>query len=344
MTARGLWGRKFCDVELREFELGEVGPMDALIEVKASGVCGTDLNFMRDSTDGYHAMGHELSGIVLTTGALVTNVKAGDKVVIEDLAACGVCRDCQMGNIAHCRNMLTGGGRPGLATHFRIDARCLVPFEDLSFEAASLTEPLAVGITAAIESDIPFGGKVVVYGHGPIGLFAARCALLHGASEVAIVGTSRSNPLGAKRLETAEQLGVKYILESSKQNIVDEVRRIFPGGADRVIVTSPPKTVPEAIKCCHFGGRVSLLGIDFSGHEKIEFDVNYAVFNKIDVKGVIAEPAMYFPLAIDLLKSKAVDPALFLTDLCSFKNFTSTVRNVLERKTPSVKICLVPSN
>ena len=68
MKATGLFGRKYVNVEKREYELGAVGPNEALVEVKASGVCGTDLNFLRDSDDDFHPLGHELSGVVLETG------------------------------------------------------------------------------------------------------------------------------------------------------------------------------------------------------------------------------------------------------------------------------------
>ena len=342
MRAVGLWGGKYVNVEKREFELPVLGPNDALVEVKACGVCGTDLNFLRDCEGPLRPMGHELSGVVLETGSAVANVRPGDSVVVEDLAYCGVCRDCQEGRVHLCRNMLSGGGRPGMADYVAIDARCLVPFEGLSFEAASLTEPLAVGICAAVESDIPLGGSVVVFGHGPIGLFAARCALLRGAGFVAVVGTSRDTPLGAKRLDVARALGCHATFESRRENVVEAVRRVLPSGADRVIVTSPPRTVPDAVKCAHFGGRVAMLGIDFGGGETIPLDVNYAVFNKIDLKGVIAEPAMHFPTAIGLLKSRAVDPDLFLTDFCGFDTLGAKLKDVLERRAASVKVCLRP--
>lgn len=342
MMAKGLFGRKYVQVELREYELGPVGPNEALVEVRASGVCGTDLNFLRDSEDGFHAMGHELSGVVLETGSLVRNVRPGDKVVVEDVAACGTCRDCQEGRIHLCRNLLSGEGRPGLATHVRIHANCLVPFDGLSFEAASLAEPLAVGITASVESDIPLGGSVVVFGHGPIGLLAARCAVLRGAGLVAVVGTERDTPLGAKRLAVAESLGCALTLESRKADVAAEIRKVLPAGADRVIVTSPPRTVPEALKCVRFGGRVSVLGIDFSGNETVPVNVNDLVFGKVDLKGVIAEPAMYFPTALRLLASKAVDPDLFQTHFCTFSDLAPTLRDVLERKIPAVKVCLRP--
>jgi len=342
MKAIGLFGRKYVNVEKREYELGAVGPNDALVEVKASGVCGTDLNFLRDSTDAFHPLGHELSGVVLETGTCVGNVRPGDSVVVEDVAACGSCRDCQEGRISLCRNLIDGEGRPGMATHYKVDARCLVPFEGLSFEAASLTEPLAVGITATQESDIPFGGSVVVFGHGPIGLFAARCARLRGAGFVAVVGMGMGTPFGDRRFGAARTLGADLVVEGRKEGVADEIRKVLSNGADRVIVTAPPVVVPDAVNCCRFGGRVSVLGLSFGGREVVPLNVNQIVFNKIDVKGVIAEPAMHFRQAIDLLKSKAVDPDVFLTDFVTFDTFEPKIRDVLEQKIPAIKVCLRP--
>ena len=343
MKAVGLFGRKYVNVERREYDLGEIGPNDALVEVKASGVCGTDLNFLRDSDDCFHPLGHELSGEVLEIGSCVRNVKPGDKVVIEDVAACGCCRDCQEGNISLCRSLIDGEGRPGMATHYKVNAHCLVPFDGISFEAASLTEPLAVGITATQESDIPFGGSVVVFGHGPIGLFVARCAKLRGAGFVAVVGMGTGTPFGDKRFGAARALGADLTIEGRKVGVADEVRKVLPNGADRVIVTAPPVVVPDAVNCCRFGGRVSVLGLSFGGHEVVPLNVNQIVFNKIDVKGVIAEPAMHFRQAIDLLKSKAVDPDVFITDYVTFDTFEQRMRDVLEQKIPAIKVCLRPN-
>lgn len=340
MKASGLYGGKYMIIERREYDLPPPKPGEALVEVHACGACGTDLNFLRDWTGELKAMGHELSGVVVETGSDVSNVSVGDKVVVEDLAYCGVCKDCQNGRVDLCRNMLTGGGRPGMADYMLINARCLVPFDGLSFEAASLTEPLAVGICAAEAGDIPLGGSVVVLGHGPIGLFSAKMALLKGAGFVALVGTSRDTPLGEKRFETAEKLGVHLTLESGKVDVAAEIRKLFPKGVDRVIVTSPPRTAPMALDMVRFGGMVELLGIDFGGGHEIALDVNRVVFNRIDVRGVIAEPAFHFNTAIAMLKSKTVDPDLFLTHVCRFDTFGEALQGIIERRIPAVKACL----
>ena len=343
MKANGLFCGKYVNIERREIDFEPLGPNDALLQVKACGVCGTDLNNLRDwAGETLRPMGHELSGVVLEVGSCVKNVKPGSKVVVEGLAYCGVCKNCQEGNVHLCRNMLSQEGRPGMADYMRIDAHCLVPFDGLSFEEAALTEPLAVGVCATEASDIPLGGSVLVYGDGPVGLFAARCAVLRGAASVSVVGWSRGTPLGAKRLEVAEQLGCANTFESASQDVAAEVARLYPNGVDRVIVTSPPKTVPSAIKCVRFGGRVSVLGIDFGGHEKIELDVNYIVFNKIDVQGFIAEPALRFNTSLGLLKSRAVDPGLFLTHRCTNETIAPVLKDILEGRAPAIKAYYVP--
>lgn len=344
MKAHGLYCGKYVNIERREIELGPLGPNEAIVAVKACGVCGTDLNNLKDwAGEKLRPMGHEHSGIVIEVGSSVKNVKVGAKVVAEDLVYCGVCKDCQEGNVHLCRNMLSSEGRPGMADYFKIDARCLVPFDGLSFEAAALTEPLAVGVCATEAADIPLGASVLIYGDGPVGLFSARCAVLRGAGEVSIVGWSRATPLGTKRLEVAEKLGCVHAFESANQDVVAEVRKLYPKGVDRVIVTSPPKTVPNAIRCAHFGGRVSVLGIDFGGREKVELDVNYIVFNKIGVQGFIAEPALRFNTCLDLLKTKKVDPDLFLTHPCTDADIAAVLKDVIEGKVAAIKPYYIPN-
>ena len=126
----------------------------------------------------------------------------------------------------------------------------------------------------------------------------------------------------------------------TKVTAAAEIRKLLPKGVDRVIVTSPPKTAPMAFDMVKFGGIVELLGIDFSGHNTIELDVNRVVFNRIDVKGVIAEPAMHFNTSLALLKSGAVDPAMFLHVCDGIDEFSAALRGVLERTIGANKVCL----
>ena len=82
IKSRSIFGKKYLDLDIRELEL-EPGPSDVIVKVLACGVCGTDLNFIRDYSENYMPLGHEIAGEVVECGPLVTNVKPGDTVTVE---------------------------------------------------------------------------------------------------------------------------------------------------------------------------------------------------------------------------------------------------------------------
>ena len=85
MISKGLWGKKFLDVQERTYEIAPPDEDHVIVEVKACGVCGTDINFVRDWDDEPMALGHEISAEVLEVGKNVTTVKPGDTVIVEDV-------------------------------------------------------------------------------------------------------------------------------------------------------------------------------------------------------------------------------------------------------------------
>jgi threonine dehydrogenase-like Zn-dependent dehydrogenase len=89
MRTRGLFGRKLMDIEVRERELASPGPGQVIVGVRACGICGTDVNFVRDWTGEAMALGHEISAEVMETGPGVTRLGAGDRVIVEDCTMCG---------------------------------------------------------------------------------------------------------------------------------------------------------------------------------------------------------------------------------------------------------------
>ena len=122
----------------------------------------------------------------------------------------------------------------------------LLKYEGLDHVAACLTEPLAVSLTAVLNAQIPLGGSVAVLGPGPLGLMAARVAKLRGAACVVITGLPADNPRERARLELAAKFGCDAFIETGKQDVEAEVKRKFPKGVDRVIVSSPPESLYDA--------------------------------------------------------------------------------------------------
>jgi L-iditol 2-dehydrogenase len=194
MESKGLYGKKYLDIQERVVEIGPPDEDHVIVKVHACGVCGTDINFVRDWEEEAMPLGHEIAAEVLEVGKNVTAVKPGDKVIVEDCSMCGICEDCRSGHPELCRNMYNMEGQPSMGLYMSVRYNSVDRFEGLDYVSACLTEPLAVCITAVSTADIPLGGSVVVLGPGPLGLMSARLAKLRGAGFVAIAGLPADNP------------------------------------------------------------------------------------------------------------------------------------------------------
>ncbi len=342
MKSRGLYGKKGLHLETRERDVALGDGDHVIVKVHACGVCGTDINFVRDWDQQPMPLGHEIAAEVIEVGANVTAVAPGDRVIVEDCTLCGICDACKSGQPQFCRNMYNIEGQPGMGEYLSVRYNCLVKFEGLEYRAACLTEPLAVCVTAVENAEIPLGGSVAVLGPGPLGLMCARLARLRGAGFVAITGLPADCPRERARLELAGRLGCDLVLEAGKQDIEAEIRRRFPAGVDRVIVSSPPETMQEALRIVRFGGIVTFFGLHFGGRSRIAVDVNELIFNKVTLKATFAEPAINFPMSNRLLRNGQVDAEALVTHTFGFAQAESTLRAIVDGSQPIVKAVFEP--
>jgi len=255
---------------------------------------------------------------------------------------CGICEDCKSGNPQFCRNMYDMEGQPGMGEYLSVRYNCLDKFEGIDYVAASLTEPLAVSLTAVLNAEIPLGGSVVVLGPGPLGLMSARIAKLHGAAFVAITGLPADNPREKARLEAAERLGCDLVIEVGKQSVEDEILSRFPNGVDRVIVSSPPQSMYDAFNIIRFGGIITFFGLHFGGENIIDLDVNDMIFRKITLRPTFAEPAINFPVSNRLLREGLVDADMLITHTFGFDNAEEIFRAIIDGSQPIIKAVMLP--
>lgn len=339
---QSLFAKGGFDFNLRDVPVPAPGANEVLVKVHACGLCGTDLHFARDWPGDYAPLGHEIAGEIVEVGKNINAYHAGDRVIVEDIALCGMCPDCKEGNPHLCRKGPSLNGQPGMSEYLAVDQRLLNPFDGLDFIDASLVEPCAVAINATLNAQIPLGGKVVVFGPGPIGLMCVRLAKLAGATKVVLIGTSAKVKREAARFAVGIQMGADKIIESSETDAVEAVKGFFGGGADSVIVTSPPKTVPQAMQMTKFGGIVSIAGINLGGQSKIELDVNELIFNKVTLKPTFAEPALKFPTAIRLIREGAIDSKKIITHTFTFGQAEELIRQSFDGSKEVIKAVLLP--
>ncbi len=342
MISKGLFGKKYLDIQIRESEIGPLDEDHVLVKVKACGVCGTDINFVRDWEDEAMPLGHEIAAEVMEIGKNVTSVKPGDKVIVEDCTMCGICENCKSGNPQFCRNMYDMEGQPGMGEYMSVRYNSLNKFDGLDYVSASLTEPLAVSLTAVLNADIPLGGTVAVLGNGPLGLMAARLAKLKGASFVAITGLVADNAREKTRFDLAEKFGCDMKIEIGKQSVEDEILTKFPNGLDRVIVTSPPQSMYDALKIIRFGGIITFLGLHFGGKNMVNMDINDLIFRKISLIPTFAEPAINFPISNRLLRDGLVDAKSLINAQFGFDDAKKVMTSVVDGSGAIIKAVMVP--
>ncbi len=262
--------KEYNKLVYEEVPAPEVGGDDVLIEVKACGICGSDVHMAQADDDGYIwypgltgfpcTLGHEMSGIVVEAGpgALdkVTNrpFKGGEWVCPEEMLWCGSCKPCADGWPNHCERLdEIGFNLDGAFTKYIVlPAKVLWSLDPLreaygdedAFKLGSIVEPTSVAYNAVIErgGGIRPGDNVVILGAGPVG--SAACAVLkrHGAATVIM-----SEPEPA-RAEVARQLGADHIIDPTKESLSERVLEITKGLGASIFLEAtglPTQVYPE---------------------------------------------------------------------------------------------------
>lgn len=207
---------------------------DVLVEVKAVGICGTDLHVFRGERKDVEfprVMGHELSGIVRETGSGVSRVKKGDRVVLDPVFACGTCKTCQKGHPNVCADVKCYGVQMdgGFQEYIVTGEEHLYPFsETISFEQAALAEPFSIASNIVARTQITEEDSVVILGSGTIGLCVMQAAKGLGARVLI-------SDVEDAKLKKALEMGADVTVNSRKASLAEAVEQFCPGGADVVI-------------------------------------------------------------------------------------------------------------
>ncbi|MDR2517909.1 MAG: zinc-dependent alcohol dehydrogenase family protein [Spirochaetaceae bacterium] len=237
---------------VRSVPVPPVGEQDILIEVKASGICGTDAHIFRGEYLGTYPVipGHEFSGVVAEAGAGVTRFVVGDRAAVEPNLACGICPPCLSNRQNFCgRWSALGVTRPGgMAAYAAVPEQAAFKLEkNLSFLEGAFMEPLSCVLHGLERAPVRFGDRVLVVGAGPMGLLLTQAACLHGAGAVTQVDRNQS------RLERAQENGasqVRQSLEGLPQDSFDLV----------VDATGVPALMARAVDFARKGGAVLWFG------------------------------------------------------------------------------------
>jgi len=304
-------------LELREVPKPEWGPDEVLIEIKAAGICGTDIHVKHDNFPYWPPviLGHEFAGVIVEVGSEVKGYRVGDRVVGEPhTRACGKCYLCRTGHIQICPEKRSPGwGIDGaFAKYLKMPEKLLHRLPDnVSFEEGAVVEP-----TCNVVHDVLERGRVepndfvVVLGPGPIGLLAAMAAKAGGAREVMIVGTPNDEAL---RLAKAREIGIDHVINLAETDPLETCLDLTHGmGADLIVEASGAEpAINSAFDLVRKRGRVTVIGL--TGKDDIRFAWDKAIFKVCDVMFNLSTSYTSWDKAIGLIASGKIDASAVIT-------------------------------
>ena len=258
---------------IREMEMMEVpipaivNDRDVLIRMKTLGVCGSDIHYYVSGKIGSQvveypfAVGHEGAGQVEAVGKGVTLVKPGDRIAIEPAMPCWDCDQCNAGRPHTCRNLKflgCPGQAEGSLSEFIVmpDTSCIKIPNEMSYDEAAISEPLAIGVYA-VKQSIPLeGAKVGILGFGPIGMSVLLPALAMGAKEIYV--TDKID----ERLQIAISSGATLTANPEKEDVVRKIATEVPELLDVVFeCCGQQDAIDNAVDLLKPGGKLMVIGI-----------------------------------------------------------------------------------
>jgi L-iditol 2-dehydrogenase len=313
-----------------------IAPDEIRVQVKACGICGSDLHPSAGPSGRLEALGHEVAGVVLDVGGAVNRLRPGDRVVLESSSACGRCASCRNARPDLCFDVrsLFGKNTLGFADEIVAPGISAVPSGDLPPEVACLSEPLAVALDMVRLAEIQSTSHVLIMGAGPIGLMALALVRRQGARRVFVSAYARQKA----RARLALQLGADALVDPER-NPLESFR--FDASIDRILVTSSPATLPVAFKVAGRGAIVTFIGIGSGATSHCTFDANAFHFKKLQLRGSFASPALCTPLALQLLRDRVIDGPALVSHTYSLGRIELAMARA-RRKTDAIKVVVTP--
>ncbi len=364
---------------------------DAIIKITSTAICGSDLhlhNGFQPTMEKGDILGHENMGEVVEVGSGISNLKVGDKVVVPFVIACGRCEFCKKEMYSLCDTSnpnaaiareamgqspaglfgfshMLGGFAGGQAEYLRVPYADVGPFKVPNGiqdeKVLFLSDIFPTAYMAAENCDIEKGDTVAIWGGGPVGQLAVRCAQMLGAGRVVMIDDV------PERLAMAQSQSKAEIIDFSKEDVYDALMLMtgdrgpdrcidavgleahaggtLDGIVDRVktatmLATDRPHVLRQAIMSCRKGGTISIPGVYVGFADKIPFG---AAMNKgLTFKMGQTHVQKYMPLLFDKIEKGEIDPSFIITHRMKLDDAPHGYKIFNEKQDNCIKIVLKP--
>jgi L-iditol 2-dehydrogenase len=260
-------------IGIRQFETRQVpdpkiiNDSDVLVRIKTVGICGSDIHYYAIGRIGSQVVqfpfivGHETAGIVERTGKKVTRVKAGQRIAVDPAVSCGRCDQCKAGRENTCRELRFLGAPKqleGSLCEYVVlpEKNCFPIGESMTFEQATLAEPLAIGVYSVERSALPAKANLAILGVGPIGMSVFHVLCTRDVGHVYVTDKIED------RLTFSRDLDPKWTGNPDRVDVVKEISRVEPLLLDVVYECSgDPRAIAQGVQLLKPGGTLVIVGI-----------------------------------------------------------------------------------
>ena len=322
-------------IYIKDLDQRARGEDEALIKVKAAGICGSDLGAYRGANPLVvypTVIGHEVAGEVVQVGKNERGIAVGDHVILDPYLYCGHCYPCSLGKTNCCESLKvlgvqTQGGMMECCTHpvkllHKVSSR-------LDWQVVPVMEPLCIALHSIRQSEAKAGEHLVVIGAGPIGLLIAMAALHYGVLPILV-------DIVENRLAFARNLGVHDTINSSEKGAVKEIAAITKDRMAECVIEASGSNgaILSTLDFVAYAGRVVFTGWPKS---PVEFPTSLITKKELTVRGSRTSNTE-FPEAIRLIENNLLDVRPLISKVVAFEELPAMFPIVNDHPMDFIKV------
>jgi threonine dehydrogenase-like Zn-dependent dehydrogenase len=316
-------------IELTTKDIPKPGSGECLVKIKACSICGSDVWWLNESSEGEPVHGHESAGEIVETGEGVSKFSKGDRVVCYAIKGCGKCHYCQIGVPTNCasKSFIEGGFQEYAV--YPEDLLFPCPDEYDYITASLLSDAIGVPLRGLRRLPVEKNDAAVVWGLGPLGLLQVIFLKAMGAEK--IIGVDMID----SRLEKAKELGADFVFNPQNTNVEDEIKKVTDGlGCDKAyIYVRHPKATEQAFRSTKEGASIcTFVGLE-GQYELQEWYERKLVWSFYFTPNEYEEN-------IKFLKDKNIDLAPVISDVFELEKIQEAFEKRFEKQDESLKIII----
>lgn len=332
------------DLRYEEMKIPSIGSGEVLLRLRACGLCGTDVHkAVHQTVTPPIVLGHEVAGDIEEVGPGVSDFKVGDKVFVAHHVPCFTCHYCLHNHHTLCKQFQETNIDPGgFAEYIRVPAlnvkhsMHIIP-EHLTYEQASMAEPIACCLRGIRLARIQPGDNVLVMGAGQIGIIHAQLAKHFLAGKIIISDISEF------RLNKALELGADFAINVAREDLRERVMELTESkGVDTIIIAAGVTSLlTMAVKCANRGGTIICFA-PFDQDSLVPLDASRFFQDEISILGSYSSMPYEYKPVLNMIQQGIINVNAMITHSLSLENLKDAIRIASDPKEEYLKIMIKP--